>query len=121
MNKEEMRELIKLVREDDAIASNRKWRWKHGMRPSDYNFRYFEVALQEFMDTIAELQYEMINDYVQILQDVCEVVNDHLPHWRGRIQATGSEDFSDVMNSVCFWMCVKKIRTAADCDSIENI
>ena len=90
------------------------------MRPSGYNFRYFEVALQKFMDTIAELQYETINDYVQILQDVCEAVNDHLPHWRGRIQATGSDNFSDAMNSVCFSMCVKKIHTAADCDSIEN-
>lgn len=121
MNNEEMRELIKLVREDDAIASSRKWRWRESMRPSDYNYRYFEVALQKFMDTIADLQYETINDYVQTLQDVCEGVNDKFPHWRGRIQATGSEDFSDVMNSVCFWMCVKKIRTAADCDSIENI
>ena len=72
------------------------------------------------MDTIADFQYERINDYVQNFQDVCEAVNDLLPHWHARIQATGSESFSEVMNRVIFWLSVQKICNSTNSDNIER-
>ena len=121
MNNAEMELLIRLERGNDDIASNeKKWHWTDKIGPSDYNFWYFEFAIHKFMDTIADFQYERISDYVLNFQDVCEAVNDLLPHWHARIQATASESFSEVMNRVIFRLSVQKICDSTNSDNIEG-
>jgi len=120
MNKEEIREFIKLVRENDAIASIEKWHSRDNKHPSDYNLCFFEFALHKFMDAIDVCQDEMLNYYFQNLQEVNEAVCDFLPHWSARIETTGSENLSDVMNSVFFSMHVQKICDSTDNDEIDE-
>ena len=120
MNKQEMRELIKLVQENDAKAFNEKWRWGDNKHPSDYNLCFFEFALHRFMDAIDACQDEMLNYYFQNLQEVNEAISDLLPHWSARIETTGSKNLSDVMNSVFFSMAVQKICDSTDNDEIDE-
>lgn len=121
MISEALEKLIDLKIQNDTIALSEKWRLKGFTNFSDYNFWSIKIALQVFMGAIAAFQYETIEDYVQNLQDMCETVSDLLPHWEARIHATGSDNFSDVMNGVHFFLSVQKICDSTKSDNMEEI
>ena len=120
MINEELEKLIDLKIQNDTIALSKKWHLKEFTHPLDYNFWSIKIALQVFMDTTAAFQHEIINDYVQNLQGVCEGVNDLLPHWKARIHAIGSDNLSNVMNGVHFFLSVQKMCDSINSDNIEK-